>query len=167
MRDFLTAPPSSGPAKQLPVDTISQYNAMLMQQTELLRDIRLALYKQNPDVRAATYVFNAANNRITDTAPHRVNFQLGGKPVNVYQTLFYSSYNQNIYLALDGMSNALDGIRFAAGDVLVLPVALDTVTIQIPTLSNSSCYINGPSNTTDGGFFILAWTIPDFEEIGR
>lgn len=159
-RDFLGTPPAealgSSPA---------ELALLLREQTDVLHDIRLALLRQNPDVLCQTFVQNAGPSDlvISNTEQHKVWFMSGGKPRKVYQLTAWSTYTQTIYLAFNSMGNAKDGIPIASGNTLVLPCNVDAVWIWVPTLPGP-LMINGNADSTNGGFTLLGWTVPEHEE---
>lgn len=160
-RDFLGTPTAE-------VVGSSPYElaTLLREQTDVMRDIRLALLRQNPDVLCQTVVQNAGTNNLTisDTGQHKVLFMSGSKQRSIYQLDCWSTYGQTIYLALNSMGNPKDGIPIVSGNTLVLPVNVDAVWIWVPALAGSGLNINGNADTTNGGFNLLGFTIPEFEE---
>ncbi len=125
----------------------------------VLADIRRELLKQNPDVLAITKV--QGSNVIDDTNDHRVYFEVGGKPVTAYSILIYSTFTGTVALSPNSMSKQNDGILLAQGDVTVLPIAVDS--LHIMTDGSNPCSVNDSSDASEGGFFIYAFTIADYE----
>ena len=127
----------------------------------VLADIRRELMKQNPEVLATTRV--QGNNKIatSDTDNHKVYFEVGGKTITAYLLLIYSTFSGNVAVSVNGMANQNDGIVFAAGDLIVLPISVDSVYVM--TDGSADCPINGPADKVDGGLTINAFTIPDYD----
>lgn len=160
MRDFLEAPPA------VPVGSSAAEIATLLQETmgSLLADIRRELQKQNPDVFCFTVVNNTAHNQIINTNAHRITFEINGKKVPIYRLLAFSTYDQNVRLTIPSMANKYDGMLFTAtSGPIQLPLYIDTMHVQADALSASSLYVNGPADSTHGGFFIYGWTISDYD----
>lgn len=166
-RDFLETPSIVAPGNPaLMLDLLSR-------QTNYLESIVYQLRKQNPSVLTQIAVEGTSPtpqgttlaNTIIDTRPHRVYFLLGGKPVTVHSLLIYSTYNQNVSFSVVKHAVDNDGIPFLAGNTLILPISVSEVYIKAAALSNGQLIINGGASSTDGGFFIYGFTVPDFDSM--
>lgn len=157
-RDFLAPAPT---VQANPVGVSEDIANAVSAQYDVLLDIRRELMKQNPEVLAVTRV--QGNNTIAaaDTTDKRVFFEVGGKAVTIYALWAYSTYDGNVYLSINSMSKANDGLVFAAGDQIYLPLAIDSV--HILSDGANALAVNDPSNATHGGLFIYGFTIPDFD----
>lgn len=155
-RDFLApAPTAEHPygSSDDPLNAISGLQAVLI-------DIRRELMKQNPEVLTTTRVQGSNAIPSGDTASKRVFFEVGGKPVTVYAIWAFSSFTGNVYLSINSMATGNDGLVFAAGDQVYLPLAVDSIDI----LGDGSNILQiNTSDATNGGFFIYGWTIPDYD----
>jgi hypothetical protein len=160
-RDFLNAPT----APKVEGAGMGEVLTALQGQTVIWEDIRRELMKQNADVLAFTRIDGSSPIASGDTAQHRVFFEIGGKTIVVYHILIYSTYTGSVYLSVNGLSNPLDGIPFASGDVLELDSPVESVYIM--TDGSADCAINGPSDITNGGFFIYGFGISDFDRQRR
>ncbi len=165
-RDFLDGDVQSGAGVPLGSNPAS-LAILLAQQNDMMHDIRNFLYQLNPDVVCQTVIQNAAQDRvtITDTIQHEVYFELGGKPVTVYNILLHSTYSQTVYIRTKAFgSSALDGIPFVAGNVLILGMPIQNLYIWAPTLAASNTLnVNGNAHADYGGFTIEARTISDYK----
>ncbi len=161
-RDFLDEAnpiPASVEGSGMGVPLID-YNSKVL---KLLTDIRLEMVKQSPSVLAFTRVQGDNTIKTGDISTHRVFFEVGGKPVTIYQLLAYSTFKHQVAISVEGMNSVQDGIIFGSGDVIVLPVAADG--LYVVTDGIADCPINQPSIAT-GGFFMYGFTIPDYEARG-
>jgi hypothetical protein len=158
-RDFLVAqPPQAVGSSQ------DELTRLLAQQNDVLRDILWNLQRQNADVLAYGVVKGTSqlDNTIKDLNSHEVTFQVGGKPVEIFSLFVFSSYDQTVTMSPLSLANALDGIPFVAGDTAVLPINVWSIYLRVATLSASQLVINGPADSTHGGFFVYGFTTPDF-----
>jgi hypothetical protein len=140
---------------------------LLSEQNDYLQDIAVYLRRQNADVLTSTIVksTNQFNNALTDNNCHEVVFQVGGKPVEVYKILAYSTYDGTIALSLLSMASIKDGIQFGIGDVLNLDTPTHSVYIMTADdVSTVPINVNGPSAAA-GSFYIYGFTIPDWDKI--
>jgi hypothetical protein len=162
-RDLLEAAPVSPST-----GSQSELMELMAQQNDLLANIAMYLRQQNPDILTSTIVHGTSQgyNNIIDLAPHMVHFEVGGKPVQVYQIFAFSSYSEVVTLSIQNMGSAMDGLRFSAGDMMVFPISIENVYIQAEALAASnSLIVNGPADATEGGFFCFGFTIPDYDRI--
>lgn len=155
-RDFLAPHPS---VAQPPIGVSEDYTKAFTLMQATLEDIRRELMKQNPEVLAFTRVQGLNTIAISDTQSHRVFFEVGGKPVTIYALWAYSTFSGNCYLSINSMATGKDGLVFASGDQVYLPLAVDSVSI----LSDGSAAL--PVNTAgaSGGLFLYGFTIPDYD----
>ena len=161
-RDLLTANPAVAEGS-----TTAMQNSLLMEQSDYLADIALAMRKQTPDVLCSTVVKNTSQvtNAITDLNCHEVLFEVGGKPVEVYKILIYNTYANPMYWSIVSMSKIDDGIPVTSGTSMEYGIPTHSIYIMIKTLSGTSCPVNGPTATDVGGIFVYGFTIPDYDRI--
>lgn len=141
---------------------------LLAQQNDYLQNISVYLRKQNPDVLTVPVVHRTsqASNAITDIIAHQVHFEVGGKPVPIYSLLVFSTYIHNVTINIQNLANVNDGLVFAAGDTIILPIEIDNLYVQVTQLGASGeCIVNGPADPTDGAFFLFGFTIPDYDKV--
>lgn len=134
-------------------------------QAEILSSIHRELLKQNPNVLAVTRVQGSSPILAPDVNDHRVFFEVGGKAVEVYSLVIYSTFSGSLAVSPNSMSKLNDGMILSAGDVLVLPITVDSM--HVLTDGTADCPINNPSDDTDGALFIYGWTISEFENRKR
>lgn len=161
-RDFLEDAPT----------VIGGSQARLMQlmslQNDYLQEIAIHLRRQNSDVLTTTLVKGTSQltNALTDTKSHEINFLLGGKPVEIYRLLIFSTYTQSITFSPLSLANVKDGIVLTATSApLSLLLPTHSLWVQATSLAGGTCSVNGPADSTNGGLFIYGFTIPDFERI--
>lgn len=161
-RDFLVAAPTAEGSNS------SELVRLLAEQTDYLADIAIAMRKDTADILTTAVVTRTSqlNNQITDLISHEVRFELAGKPVPIYRLLAFSSYTTGVVLSLGNLSGPKDGIIFAATTPpLFIPLATESLYIQAVALTGGILPVNGPTNLTDGGFFLYGFTIPDYYRI--
>ncbi len=161
-RDLLTANPAVAEGS-----SSAMQNALLLEQSDLLADIALAMRKQTPDVLCTTVVKGTSQvtNAITDLNCHEVMFELGGKPVEVYKILLYNTYTNPMYWSILSMSKINDGIPVTSGTSMEYGIPTHSIFMMIGTLSGTNCPVNGPTATNVGGIFVYGFTIPDYDRI--
>lgn len=169
-RDFLQASPSPGPAKS--PDAAARYWHAMDENARLLRELIQLLLKQNPGVKATTVVEGTdggrGSNVITDTLPHQVYFEIGGKRVPVYKTLIFSTYTETVTIHDEPVSNNLTGIRVLAGDVLINAFeGVGQLNIKANALANSQLIVNGSADSAEGAIYIYGWTNASFQLSGN
>jgi hypothetical protein len=153
-RDFLNADPTPGPSPKF--DTL-RMEASLDQIAAYLR-------RMNPDVLATAIVKGTSQvtNAITDLYSHEVVFQVGGKPVPIYQLLAFSTYTSQVNLSLLSLANAKDGVPVTTTPLL-WNVATGSVHVRLSAITGSDCVVNGPAHATNGGLFLYGMTISDYD----
>lgn len=158
-RDFLEANPPAVVSGS--TDALAR---ILTEQNDYLADIALYLRRQNADVLTTAVVKGASQqtNAITDLNSHEVFFEIGGKPVQIYRLFAFSTYVNKVAMSLLSLANVNDGIPFTAGVALDFPFHTNSVHLMVSTLAGTSCVINGPANSTNGGFFLYGFTVPDY-----
>ena len=168
-REFL----SESPAVPQGGSTAEQLQLML-EQADHLADIAQYLRRLTADVLCSAVVKHTSQltNAITDTKSHEIVFELGGKPVEIYQLLTFSTLTSGdadlpIYMTILSMANAKDGFKVPSGVVppLMIPLKTHSVYVTVPTLANNECIVNGPADSTYGGLFVYGFTIPDYDRI--
>lgn len=159
--DFLNSP-NAKPSGT----SVLELAALMAEQNNLLADIAMSLLKQNPSVLTVANVQGTSPaNDIIDTKPHMVRFEVGGKSVPVYSIFAFSTYDKTVTFSVGNMGNPLDGLPFVAGDMMEFHLTVDNIYVQATALSGGSLIINGPADSTHGGFFVYGFTIPDFDRI--
>lgn len=166
-RDFLIADPVSALGGSS--DLVHQ---LLGLQNNYLEEIALYLRRQNADVLCSAVVKGTAQqgatqNNINDNNPHEVVFEVGGKPVEIYDLLAYSTFTTGtVGLSVLSMSKVTDGIPFVAGTTFQFSVPVTSLWIQTAAVvSVNPLVVNGPANAVVGGFFLYGFTIPDWDRI--
>lgn len=140
---------------------------LMSQQNDYLQDIAIYLRRLTADVLAVPVVKGTSqlSNAITDTNVHEVTFQVGGKPVEIFDLWAFSSYAHNVTLSILSFANDNDGIVFSTGDVLNFGTPIESVWIKASALTGGTCSINGPAGIDGGGFFLWPFTIPDYVRV--
>jgi hypothetical protein len=162
-RDLLVADPAVAEGS-----TVALSNALLMEQSNYLADIAMYLRRQNADVLATAVVKSTSQvtNGITDAYSHEVVFEVGGKPVEIFNLLAFSTWTGTVAMSVVSLSKVNDGIPFAAGDVYNFSIPTFSVFVMSATAAIATpLIVNGPSNTDLGGFFLYGYTIPDWEKL--
>ena len=143
-------------------------NALLSEHSDYLQEIAMYLRRQNADVLASAVVKSTSQltNAITDTNSHEVVFEVGGKPVEIFNLLVFSTWTGTVAMSVQGLSKVNDGIPFAAGDVYNFNIPIHSVFVMSATAAIATpLIVNGPSDTDLGGFFLYGFTIPDWDRI--
>lgn len=155
-RDFLAPQYGQVDAPAPPTDIVSMANF------HLLRDIRRELRKQTPDVLTVSTLQGGNSIPQNDTSDHRVFFEVARKAATVYRLVVYSTYSGKVYFSVNSMGTIRDGIEFSRGDVRTFDIVVDSV--HIKSDGAQILPLNGPTDSTNGGIFIYAWTISTFDE---
>ncbi len=162
-RDLLVADPAVAEGS-----SVALSNTLLLEQSNYLAEIAMYLRRQNADVLATAVVRGASQltNAITDAESHQVHFEVGGKPVEIFNLLAYSTWTGTVAMSVLSLSKVNDGIPFAAGNVYNFKIPTYSVFVKSDTASLATpLFINGPSSATLGGFFLYGFTIPDWDRI--
>lgn len=130
--------------------------------TKLLSDIRRQLLKNNPDVLTQTRVQNGNTIAMGDSGTHQVFFEVANKRATIYRLLIYSTFSGTVSISITGMARLNDGIPFAAGDLLMLDIAVES--IYLVSDGSADLPVNLGSDATDGALYIYGFTIPDSED---
>jgi len=145
---------------------------LMAQQNDFLQDIAQYLRRQNADVLCAASVRGGSQtvnpNQIVDTAGHRIVFEVGNKPVTIYNLLAFSTWDGEVDMSILSMAGSgyKDGIPFAAGDVYNFNIPIGELWIKSATASVAQpLQVNGPADATHGGFFLYGFTTPDWDRI--
>jgi hypothetical protein len=156
-RDFLERAPG------VVGSTNDELLKLMAEQNDYLQDIALYLRRQNADVLASAVVKSTdqLTNTITDTNCHEVVFEVGGKPVEIFNLLAFSTFAGNASLSVVSMSRLSDGIGFVNGDVY----NFDIPTYSVYLMADGTMSVNGPANVETGGFYLYGYTIPDWDRI--
>lgn len=163
VRDLLTVDPAAPE-----YGSLAQQNSLLIEQADYLQEIAMYLRRQNADVLASADVngTSALANAITDPYSHEVVFTVGGKPVDIYSLLVFSTWTGIVSMSVQGLSKPNDGIQFVAGDVYNFNIPTHSVFVMSATAAIATpLIINGPSDATIGGFFLYGYTIPDWDRL--
>ena len=161
-RDLLTADPAVPEG-----GTLSQSNSLLVEQAEYLAEIAMYLRRQNADVLATAVVKSTSqlSNAIYDNYCHEVVFEVGGKPVEIFNLLAYSTVDGAISMSVLSMSKYTDGIPFGLGDVYNFDIPTNSVYIMTTIdVSTTPLIVNGPANSI-GGFYLYGYTTPDWDRL--
>lgn len=163
-RDFL----SGNPADPGDLSGAERDQLLMHQQTNYLAEIANYLRRQNADVLTSAVVRGASqlSNGIADNKCHEIVFEVGGKPVEVYQVLIFSTWDGTIAVSPLSMATIRDGIQLAATDVYnfniptssIWAMTADSVSVSVPLI------VNGPAGA-GGGLFVYGYTIPDWDRI--
>jgi len=152
--DYLERPPMT--------PSPSDNSFMLSQLKSVLDAIKLELLKDHPDVLCATKV--DGGNLISDTLPHTVRFEVGGKPVTVHKTLLWNPTAKIVAASVTGLVTFADGFVIDASPI-TLSIPIQELSIALVT-GATQIAVNMPSNlATDGSIFIYGFTIPDYERM--
>lgn len=141
---------------------------LMAEQNDYLQNIALYLRRQNADVLTSAVVKNTNQftNGISDNNCHEVVFQVGGKPVEIYHLIAFSTWENTVALSVLSMSKIQDGIPFASGDVYDLSIPTHSVYIMTAAdVSTNNLIVNGPAPSAIGGFYLYGYTIPDWDRI--
>lgn len=166
-RDLLEAPSVVGSSN-------AELLRLMAQQNDFLQNIAFEIRKQNPDVLCTAVVKGTGQNKnqnvIVDTRSHEVFFEVGGKPVEIYHLIAFSTYSTEVAFSIQSMSSFHDGIPLSAGDVYDLSVAVKSVYVMSPSSTDSTtpCPVNGPAENGEslvGGIFLYGFTIPDYDRV--
>lgn len=159
MRDFLA------PLPDKPDQTISP------DPTRFLKQIATSLRILTPTIRTTTVVHNTAlDGSISDVNPHRITFEIGGRPVMVHRIMIggYIGSGDQIHLSLDpalyggGMSLP----EYANGTTpFAYPIIMNISVSELYVASKTatSYYINRQPPTGDV-LFVYGWTSDDWQE---
>jgi len=153
MTDFLEEP-QAHPIPGLAEALTNGFNA----QVEVLADIRRELMKSHPDVLAISRL-QGSKIENGNNSSHKVYFELGGKPVTVYQIIAWTNDNTPVALSVNSMRAKDDGITLGTTP-LVLNIAVDSV--DIITDGSDDLFLNQPDATEDT-VWIYGFTIPDYD----
>ena len=162
-RDLLVAEPAVAEGS-----SVALSNALLLEQSNYLAEIAMYLRRQNADVLASAVVKSTSQltNGITDAFSHEVVFEVGGKPVEIFNLLVFSTWTGVVAMSVQDLSKVNDGIPFAAGDVYNFNIPTHSVFVMSATAAIATpLLINGPSNADLGGFFLYGYTIPDWDRV--
>lgn len=156
-RDFLETP-------QITTSNLDATLEHLARQTDYLREIATYLRRMNADVLATAVVLGVSqiSNAITDTRSHEVKFEVGGKPVDIHKLFIFNSYTNAVRISLLSMANSNDGFNLANNSNIYLPITTNSIFVTIPILAGSSCIVNGPADSANGGLFIYGFTTSDW-----
>jgi len=161
-RDFLNAGPAT------PAGSSNETLLRLMaEQNNYMAEIAMFLRRQNADVLASAVVKGTSQltNAITDNNSHEVVFEVGGKPVEIYNLLAFSTWDGTVAMSVHSLSKIFDGIPFAAGDVYNFAIPTHSVHIMVlDSVAVNPLIVNGPSGPA-GGFFLYGYTIPDWDRL--
>jgi hypothetical protein len=163
-RDFLGSKPAE-PTGSNP----DQLLRLMSQQSNYLDEISVYLRRQNADVLCSAVVRGTSqlSNTITDNKCHEIVFEVGGKPVEVYKLLIFSTLDGVIAVSPLSMATIRDGIQLPlnTGVPLVLEIGLHSLwVITAVDLSANPLVVNGPAGTP-GGLFVYGFTAPDWDKI--
>jgi hypothetical protein len=157
-RDFLEAP-DTVPTEKGIVEHLAAH-------TNYLQDIANYTKRQVADVLAVPVVRGVSQQgaqTITDTNSHEVKFEVGGKPVEIFKLLIFSTYTGNAAMSPVGMSKLADGIRFIANDVREFNFPTHSVFLMCDLGGAVNLVVNGPALSPGGGIFLYGYTIPDWD----
>lgn len=162
-RDLLNASPATPVA-----GSNAELASLLAEQANYMAEIAMYLRRQNADVLASAVVLGTSQktNGITDANSHEVVFEVGGKPVEIFNLLAFSTWTGTVAMSVQGLSKVNDGIPFAAGDVYNFNIPTHSVFVMSATAAIATpLIVNGPSASDIGGFFLYGYTIPDWDRI--
>jgi hypothetical protein len=162
-RDFLERAPG------VVGSTSDELLRLMAEQNDYLQDIALYLRRQNADVLCSAVVKSTSqlDNSIRDANSHEVVFEVGGKPVEIFHLLAFSTWGHTVGLSVLSLAAVTDGIPLASGDVYDLSVPTYSVFVMAPNAAlNAPLIVNGPSPNADtGGLFLYGYTVPDWDRI--
>lgn len=162
-------------------DTGSKLLDHLVTQSRLLEDIAKSLRKLSPNILCTTVVDGAIANPasgirpyIADTNWHRVRFEVGGKPVEIYRVAFWTSdLVSSIRLNLESTAVGGGSVTgfFPFSDITntmpfptILDVALSEIWIKTANSGTDPFYVNqAPGNATTSVLWIYGWTVNQFD----
>lgn len=173
-KDFLVH--DGGPSGE---DTfLHTLNDHIREQNDLLRRLLVSSGKRQPTVRCETVVHNSGRNAagipnyITDNNPHRITFEIGGKPVMVHRIMYWAYDTAiNIHLQLE------PSVGSGAGFEPYIDTVNNTPFPTVLDISVSELWVRGSSAATTNPYFVnqdnsgisistiyvYGWTTDDWE----
>lgn len=152
---------------------------MLREQNDLLRKMVMGLGRLTPTVRTETVVHNAGVNAtygvpnyISDNNPHKITFEIGGKPVMVHRLMVWAyDTAANVHLQLEPSQgwgagfNAFQDLNNVVAFPSIYDISVSEIYVRGSDGAGSNPYFINQENAGIGlsTIFIYGWTTDDWE----